>query len=264
MIAALASVLLVGLPAQQARFETIEFQQDGMTRFATLYKPANVRAGCPVVFVFHGHGGNARQARRAFPVHELWPEAAVIYGQGVPTVGRTDLKGERNGWQKNIAELGNRDLKYFDTVWAEVKKRVTIEPRRVFAMGHSNGGRFTYLVWSQRGDLFAGFSPSATPIQGLEKGMPRKPAFVVAGKKDELVPFYRQEQSIGILRQRLSVGANPKVDGLISTYTAKDGIELCTYIYDGPHKYPDAAFGPTIEFFKRIKPVPSSVSSERS
>ncbi|MFN8707481.1 MAG: hypothetical protein ACK50J_12430, partial [Planctomyces sp.] len=33
----------------------------------------------PVIFVFHGHGGHSQHATRSFHLHQLWPEAIVVY-----------------------------------------------------------------------------------------------------------------------------------------------------------------------------------------
>ena len=53
---------------------------DGVTREALVYAPARRSTdAAPLVFVFHGHGGGARQAARSFGVHTCWPEAVVIY-----------------------------------------------------------------------------------------------------------------------------------------------------------------------------------------
>jgi len=62
--------------------------------------------GCvPVVLVFHGHGGTARYAARTFALHRHWPEAIVVYPQGLNTPGRrTDPEGRRPGWQHAAGE----------------------------------------------------------------------------------------------------------------------------------------------------------------
>lgn len=48
-------------------------------------KPSADRAEHPIVFAFHGHGGSVhRFARQRFEDH--WPDAIVIYPQGLPSV----------------------------------------------------------------------------------------------------------------------------------------------------------------------------------
>jgi polyhydroxybutyrate depolymerase len=124
-------VLLTLLFLPQAEPESREWTIDGVQREAIIYRPSKTpaaegeaaRKGAPVVFGFHGHGGNARQAARSFRLHEEWPEAIVVYMQGVPTPGRlTDPEGKLNGWQHDPGDHDDRDLKFFDAVLATLKK----------------------------------------------------------------------------------------------------------------------------------------------
>lgn len=157
---------------------------DGVVREALIYAPATARTkATPVVFVFHGHGGNMNQVARSFGLHTLWPEALVIYPQGLNTPGRlTDPEGKRAGWQKEVGDQGDRDLKFFDTMLESLKKDYKVDTRRIYATGHSNGGAFTYLLWAARGDRFAAFAPSAaaTSREHLSQFKP-KPVLHVAG-----------------------------------------------------------------------------------
>src|SRR5262245_32495941 len=126
-----------------ARAELVrrEWKVDGLAREGLVHFPAQAApGGDPLVFVFHGHGGSAQQASRSMAMHEQWPEAVVVYLQGLPTPGRlTDPEGRRNGWQAAVGDEGDRDLKFFDTALAVLKAERTIDARRIYAMGHSNG-----------------------------------------------------------------------------------------------------------------------------
>ena len=58
-----------------------------------------------------------QSAARSFSYHTIWPEAIVIYMQGLNTPGRlTDAEGKPPGWQAGIADQGDRDLQFFDAV----------------------------------------------------------------------------------------------------------------------------------------------------
>src|SRR5436190_19956962 len=119
--------------------------------------PAQARTNAtPVVFAFHGHGGSMRNAARSFGYHALWPEAIVVYLQGLNTPGRlTDPDGKKPGWQSGIGDQGDGDLKFFDAVLTSLRQDYRVNEKRVYATGHSNGGGFTYLLWAARGDRFA-------------------------------------------------------------------------------------------------------------
>src|SRR5262245_63984895 len=104
--------------AQDASLTRREWTIDGVQREGLLHIPASAREKpTPVVFAFHGHGGNMRNAARTFHVHTLWPEAIAVYLQGLNTPGRlTDPEGKLPGWQHNEGDQNDRDLKLFDAV----------------------------------------------------------------------------------------------------------------------------------------------------
>ena len=141
-----------------------EWEVAGVKREALIYVPEAAKTKpIPVVFAFHGHGGNMQNAARMFPVHTLWPEAISVYMQGLNTPGAlTDPEGKKPGWQNREGEQGNRDLQFFDAVFASLKKDYKVDTNRVFSTGHSNGGGFTYLLWAERADQFTAFAPSAS------------------------------------------------------------------------------------------------------
>lgn len=123
-----------------------------LTREALVYLPSKKSDdAAPVVFGFHGHGGSSQNAARSFGFEKLWPEAIVVYMQGIPTPGRlTDPEGKRNGWQSDAGDQGDRDLKFFDAVLATLREKYKVDDRRIYSSGHSNGGGFTYLLWAKR------------------------------------------------------------------------------------------------------------------
>ncbi|MEI9896887.1 MAG: hypothetical protein WDN28_24280 [Chthoniobacter sp.] len=69
----------------------------GEARAAIVYSPAVQVKGAkaPLIFVFHGHGDNAWFATEQFPFQKLWPEAIVVFPQGIPTPAASDPQGER-------------------------------------------------------------------------------------------------------------------------------------------------------------------------
>lgn len=245
--------LLVGF--SQTRSATETFTIADVERHAIVFansKPAGTERA-PVVFVFHGHGGNAQNAARRFRIHELWPQAVVVYMQGIPGVqGITDPEGSRNGWQKNPGELGDRDLKFFDAALELAQKKYKADSNRVYVVGHSNGGRFVNLLWNMRGDKIAALCSAAGPGGRLIANSKPKPVFIIAGEKDPLVPFQTQQNSIEFARKLLKADSSKaKVEGLMRTEPGVSGTELVTYIHPGGHQFPTEALPSVIGFFKR-------------
>ncbi len=235
-----------------SKLERKSWTVEDVERTALIYVPEDAdKKDSPVVFAFHGHGGSARQAARSFHMHKEWPEAIVVYMDGLPTPGQlTDPEGKKNGWQGRQGLQGDRDLKFFDAVLETLKKDYKVDEKRIYSMGHSNGGGFTYLLWKMRGDVFAAFAPSGAFSMQVKSFIP-KPAMHIAGKKDELVKFSHQERMIDAVK---------KVNGCddkgtewakdCTLYTSKGGTPLVTLVYDGSHKYPQEAPPLIVKFFK--------------
>ena len=122
-----------------------EWKIGDATREALIHVPAKAKKKvAPVIFVFHGHGGTMRHSARTFDFHTLWPEAIVVYMQGLNTPGRlSDPEGKKPGWQHSLGAQEDRDLKFFDAALASLKKDHKVDPKRIYATGHSNGGVFT-------------------------------------------------------------------------------------------------------------------------
>lgn len=249
----MTSLLVAALVTLQPGPDEINIKVDGRNRHALVYRSAKApgEKGSPLVFGFHGHGGSMRNAARSFGMHTNWPEAVVVYMQGLPSKSRLDPDGVRAGWQVTPEGLEGRDLKFFDAMLAKVKLDHKIDPTRVYAMGHSNGGRFTYVLWASRPDVFAAFGPSGSPATGLLYLMPPKPAFVVAGETDAIVPFAGQKATMEALRSKFKCEESGKTSGFLTTYASPSGNEIQTYIIPAGHAYPREANPLMVAFFKK-------------
>jgi polyhydroxybutyrate depolymerase len=229
-----------------------EWQVDGVAREALLSIPANARTSpTPVLFAFHGHGGGMRQAAFSMGFHRLWPEAIVVYMQGLPTPGRlTDPEGRRAGWQSAPGDQHDRDLRFFDAVLASLKKDYKVDTRRIYCTGHSNGGGFTYLLWATRGDVLAAVAPSSAVAPTIMKDLKPKPVLHVAGEKDPLVKFSWQELTINQLRRINGCGDGMPQGQYQTLYPSKGGTPVVTYIHPGGHTFPREAVQAIVKFLQ--------------
>jgi len=246
--------LSLSMSAFADELERREWTVDGVAREALVHVPAPAASNAvPVVFVFHGHGGNMRQVSRALAVHALWPEALVVYMQGLPTPGRlTDPEGRKAGWQNVPGAQGDRDLKFFDAVMDTLRTTVRIDGKRVYATGHSNGGGFTYLLWAERPYVFAAFAPCAAATPQLAKLTP-KPVLHVAGEKDALVKFVWQQRTIEVLRRINGCGGEGRPWGTNATfYASAAGAPVVALIHPGGHELPPEAAPSIVRFFKAL------------
>ena len=248
----MVSLWLVWLLSGEVQPMRVEWKVGELTREALIYKPAEASEGkSPVVFGFHGHGGNAQQAAKSFHLHQEWPQAVVVYMQGVPTPGKlTDPEGKRNGWQHGPGEQDDRDLKFFDAVLATLREKHQIDESRIYATGHSNGGGFTYLLWAQRGDVFAAVAPSAA-VSRFVVSAKAKPVLHLAGENDALVKYDWQTRSMEAVKALNGCTKEGKewAKGCL-IYESKTGTPFVSFIHSGGHRYPSEAPGLIVKFFK--------------
>jgi polyhydroxybutyrate depolymerase len=238
--------------ARAQGLQRFEFKVDGVTREALIHVPVTAKSSAaPVVFIFHGHGGNMRQAARSFGIEKLWPEAICVYMQGLPTPGAiTDPQGEKDGWQARAGVQGDRDLKFFDAVLARLKSDYKVDEKRIYSTGHSNGGAFTYLLWAERGDVFAAVAPSAAVFTQVRQLKP-KPVMHLAGDKDPLVKYAWQNKMMESERRLNGCEAEGKPWAEHCTlYPSKGGTPVVTFIFAGGHEFNPAAPGLIVKFFK--------------
>src|SRR5262245_11286610 len=213
----------------------MDFTVDGVARTALVYAPASAKTNlAPLVFVFHGHGGNARQVARGFAMDRSWPEAISVYMQGLDTPGQlTDRQGNLPGWQAAAGDQEDRDLKFFDAVLARLKQEYQVDSKRVYATGHSNGGGFTYLLWLTRGDVFAAVAPSSAVARYVYQLKP-KPVLHIAGEQDALVKFPWQQRMMQALVQVNGCAAQGESwDKNCTMYPSKTATPVVTFIYAG-------------------------------
>jgi polyhydroxybutyrate depolymerase len=234
-----------------------EWTVEAVKREALVYVPTTATTGpTPLIFAYHGHGGTMNHAARTFAYHQVWPEALVVTMQGLPTVGAiTDPEGKRPGWQRYRGDQGDRDLKFFDAVLASMKADYQVDPKRIYATGHSNGGSFTYLLWADRGETFAAVAPSAA-VPGRSRGdLKPKPALHVAGEADELVKFEFQKRTMDFVRKLNGCDDEARpwaTDGTLvaKIYPSKTGTPFVTAISPGTHVFPKEAPRLIVRFFQ--------------
>jgi len=239
-----------GLSAALVRQEWVV---DGTVREALVSIPAGISSGAPVpvVFAFHGHGGSMRQASRSFPIHEHWPEAIVVYPQGLPTPSPlVDREGKKTGWQSAAGSEGDRDLHFFDAMLSSLRAKYRIDDRRIFATGHSNGGLFTYLLWAERGETFAAFAPSAALLTHGFASLKPKPVFHIASPQDPLVKFACQERMLDYVLQLDGCGPFQSSAMGYTAYPSTNGTDVAVLLHSGGHRYPGEAPALIVKFFQ--------------
>lgn len=111
--------------------------------------PPNVeeRENLPLIFVFHGYKMTDDSMRKITEMNKA--NAVVVYMQGVNTA-----------WAPApyATTSGDEDLAFFDAVRREMLDKYPVNPARVFAAGHSNGGGFAAYTACHRAHQLTGIA----------------------------------------------------------------------------------------------------------
>jgi polyhydroxybutyrate depolymerase len=245
----LAYVSCVGflllLDVRWASAEIMSWQVDGETREGIVYAQAESPAGegLPLVLSFHGYGDNMHNFQHT-DVHVAWPDAIVVYFQGLET--RRGLPG----WQVE-SDGDNRDLKLVDKALASLRERYNIDDNRIYATGFSNGGMFTYLLWAERPSVFAAYAPVAARLHPSVQPEQPRPLFHVAGKRDQVVRFSDQQTAIKVAIEVNVVGnARTRCGEDCTVYGPSTPAPVMTWIHPGAHVYPRGTTERIVSFFR--------------
>jgi len=224
---------------------------DGQQREAVIHAPEEAAGKkVPVLIFFHGHGGYATEAAQTLAYHKLWPEALVVYPQGLPSKGGLDREGVKPGWQHGPQDDQGRDLKFFDTLLASLGKEYAIDPKQVFVLGFSN------VLWIERGDVISGMAPCAGTIVGTGSRRPM-PVIFIAGEKDHLATFDATLKTSETIKQLNHCQAQGKQwsmrGGLTGTlYSSSAGAPFVFAVHGGTHKVPEPGPAMAVKFFKEF------------
>lgn len=239
--------LLLILGTRETSAEVVRWRVDGEPREAIVYAPAAARGGerVPLVLAFHGFGDHMHNFQHT-DVHAAWPDAVVVYFQGLAT--RRGLPG----WQVERGD-GDRDLRLVDVALAALRETYRIDPDRIYATGFSNGGMFTYLLWAERPGVFAAYAPVAARLRPSVRPTQPRPVFHVAGKRDRVVSFSDQEAAIEVAMKANHVsgaGAATDCGNGCTIYGLGTPAPVMTWIHADAHVYPRGTSERIVSFLR--------------
>ena len=149
--------------------------------FSIRYPQNPVENQYPLMFVFHGAGGNGEQEmNRHSEILNLIDEGKFI---GIfPT-------GFENRWNVS-GETNADDVEFFDLMIAELNKSSIFDTNNTYAIGISNGAGIINKIAKEK-DLLKGIAPlisqQSEPVGDIVPGIPLS-VYQVNGENDDLVP----------------------------------------------------------------------------
>ena len=195
--------------AQAAKVDkNVNITVNGETRKYQLYVPNNATDNCPLVVSLHGASGHSTDRSPFGTGVADQAGCIVVYPQGkdiyFPVFG-----GTVTGWDAS-GEF-NDDAKFLMAVIEDVAKTYTIDRKRIYCCGFSNGGMMTYAMTNACSDVFAAFA-SISGFQLNEfhfrhAGWRPVPFLHIHGKNDDFVKYSLMPTIVDEMVARL--GANP-------------------------------------------------------
>lgn len=216
----------------------------------------------PLIFVLHGHGESAENFEKYTGMSDKADSEGFIavYPQAL---------GDPSDWHTAIDGSGTRDdILFIRAIINVLSRKYHVDPHRIYAAGHSNGGIMTYRLASALSDRIAAIGVTAGSIGMVDEhgdtlriAPPTYPVAVIHfhGLADNSVPYAGGPESDGpdnivsvpnTIRfwvkadhcpsSPTSRSVSPNKDVIIERYTpcaAGTAVVLYT-IVDGAHRWP--------------------------
>ena len=148
---------------------TVTLRVAGLSREVVVYVPASRGSAPPLMLLFHGTNGTGAgilDESDAQRVADANGAIVVAPNSRYMSRGDWDHMTEETYWETypNGDPNANPDLVLVRACIAEARARYNVDPARVYALGHSNGGMFATLVATVLAYRIAAFATSSAGI----------------------------------------------------------------------------------------------------
>lgn len=168
-------------------------------RWFKLHVPPGYQPGEPMALVFnlHGLGSDLDQQELLSEMSAKADEAGfiVVYPQAGASV-----------WNVQAGDVGAIDVNFFREMIDYLRGKLSIDPRRIYATGFSNGGGMAHRLACDLSDLIAAIAPVAGAHMPNQPCQPERPVPVLAihGTADLFAPY--ADDQVGHNIPRWAVG----------------------------------------------------------
>jgi polyhydroxybutyrate depolymerase len=241
-----------------------ELKVDGAVRDYILYVPTLPdRKELPLMIVLHGGLGNAAHMERITGMNEIADAGKFMVAYPDGTGGRIESMKNRRTWNAGrccgpAVKQNTDDVLFISRMIDDIHARYSIDTRRVYVAGHSNGAMLAYRIACEIPDKIAAIvAVSGTlAVDNCDRAKD-VPVLHIHGERDGNVPYEggRGEDSLADVAHRsvpdsLKLFTTPrqctgseekKLNGVIlaTSYTCKNGAPVSLYVIKGGgHAWP--------------------------
>lgn len=199
---------------------------NGTSRDYITYVPSTYSStkSYPLLFAFHGLGGNMESSYNNSKFHELAESENFI------VVHPNGLKKQWNA----VTVENNIDIAFVNQMITKLKSNYNIDANRIYSSGMSNGGYFSFVLACELSDKIAAIG-SVTGLMFksvLDNCTPKNPVPVIQihGTEDSVVDYNNVENVINFWNTHNKTNSTPVVSQIPDTDTT-DGstVERFTY-----------------------------------
>jgi polyhydroxybutyrate depolymerase len=238
------------------------------------------RGDLPLVVVVHGAFDTAAGMERYTGFSDIADREGfiVLYPNGIGILGLLQHWNAGHCCGK-AAHDGIDDVGFVAAAIQEVTDRFPVNPQKIYMVGFSNGGMFTYRFAAERGELLAGAAALAASVNSVVVGDSRPqappdpatpvPMIIIHGKDDTDVPYsgspsqrggtpriyWSVDESVRTWRVRNGCRPSPQTSQLFSGAVqvkrwsdCRSGAAVLLYTIDGwGHVWPGPYFTDALE-----------------
>ncbi|MFF0742899.1 alpha/beta hydrolase family esterase [Streptomyces sp. NPDC004111] len=163
----------------------------GTERTYLLHRPGGERKARPLLLAFHGRGETASEMRKRDRLEKAAGERGMVVArpEAIDRIWSADTTPTPKRPDPNV------DVRFADALIAELVRRGEADPKRVYAVGFSNGGSMAMRFASQRPQRVAAAASVSGQLpvgaaKALDAAAPAPvPVLVVYGEKDAVRPM---------------------------------------------------------------------------
>ena len=199
-----------------------------MERSYFIHIPAGLTSqeASPLVFVFHGYQESGTSARNYTGFDQIADENSfiVVYPNGSGSSGARSWNG--SGCCGYALQNEVDEPAFVRAILADVETLLSVDAKRIYATGFSNGALLSYRLACEMSDTFAAVAPAGGVLM-YEPCAPQQPVSLmhVHGMQDSVVPFEGGGSGIQFPPVEESLNAWMTLDGCSGEeQTEQDGI----------------------------------------